>query len=752
MANRYAVETVFKAVDAMTAPLKNMEGSMKNLTGVSATVNSKIKNDMKSAERQLDAFGNKVKNGAKLVAAAAVAAIGAGFVAATKQYIEFDNALHSAGAAFSDIDASAANFEEQLKSLGTAAREVAAVTEFNAKDTADALATLARAGVQSNNAIALLPGVADLATAACVSLNDAVGMAVGGLNVMGLMTDDPVKLGDNMKYMADVMAYTADSANMSLVDVSEAINQGGNFFKTANNNLETFSASLTALAMNGIAGAEAGVHLRNIMTNLSAPTAKASKALAELGINTTDAEGNLYSIIDIVGQFQESLDGMGDAQKNEYLYNVFGKQNIAAFNALMNAGSESLNQFAIAAGNSFDAAGNKANAMRQSISNQIEVLKSGLTELGFKFVEAFREKGSNALQSLINWIQNFDPTTLINALVGITDAIAKMVQIVWALRVPILTVVGAIALYKTTIMGTVVAMKAWNAIQTIIKVAQIAWVAITQGTAAAHTMLTAALTAQTASAAAATTATGAMAAAEGTATAATTGFNLALLANPITWIVLAVIALIGVIILLATHWDQVTAALKNAWQWISNVASIVWDTLVGALQKAWEWVVNLAQGIWEHLVGAWNGFVNIIKSLVEPAINAIWTPIKKIIDAFSNGGILAGIKQIGVSILKWMLTPLQNILTLMSKIPGIGDKFAGINENINNWLSGMEYQNEDLDIQNTAPVTTAERYSYSQNTTTNNSNVTIGLEKGITSKVSGPAPGITITTASSGAF
>ena len=91
MASKYAVETVFKAVDAMTAPLKSMEGSMKSLGGVSAAVNSKIKNDLKSAEMQLNAFGKKIKNGAKLVAAAAVAAAGAALIDSTKKYISLDS-------------------------------------------------------------------------------------------------------------------------------------------------------------------------------------------------------------------------------------------------------------------------------------------------------------------------------------------------------------------------------------------------------------------------------------------------------------------------------------------------------------------------------------------------------------------------------------------------------------------------------------------------------------------------------------
>ena len=714
MASKYAVETVFKAVDAMTAPIKKIENEMNGLKGVSKAVSSKIKGDMKTAERQLNDFGKSCKNAAKNLLAIGAAAVGAGLVLATKQYIEFDSALHSAGAAFSDIDAGAADFEEQLTKVGKAARDVAAVTEFNAKDTADAMATLARAGVDSVNAVALLPGVADLATAAGVGLSEAVGMAVGSLNVLGKMSDDPVVLAENMKVLSDVMAYTADSANMSLTDVANATAQAGNFFNTANNDMYAMSAALTSLAQSGIAGAEAGVHLRNIMTNLSTP--KAQKELKALGINAVDSEGNLLNLTDIVGQFDKALDGMGDAEKNAILYNVFGKQNLAAFNALLNTGADALGEYSKRAEESFGAAATKAGAMRMSLANQIEVLKSGLTELGFKFVEAFKTKGSGALQNLINWVQQFDPTTLIAAVVSITDGISRLVSIIWALRAPIIAVVGAMTLYKAVIMGTVIAMKAWQAIQVIIKAAQIGWIALTHGLTAGKAALTAAIAAETAALGGETAATTA-------ATAAQTGFNIAMLANPVTWIVLGIIALIAAIVALAMNWDKVTAAMQKAWQWIKNVAEVIWNVLLGALQKLWE-------------------------------------PIANIINAFREGGFVAGIKQIGATILKWLLSPVQKLLGMLSHIPGIGGKIAEFNSGIDDFINSMTYEAQKEDekedqgagVTGYAPVTPAERYSYEQSTTVNESRMTIGLEKGVQAKVSGPAPGITIASASSGSF
>lgn len=706
MANRYAVETVFKAVDAMTAPIKRMESSSARLAGMGKLVSNRLKTDLKKAEMSLNRFGLAMKSTLKMAAVGATAALVAGFASATKSFIDFDSALHSAGAAFSDIDAKASDFEEQLEGIGAASRKVAAVTEFNAKNTADAMATLARAGVDSKNAIALLPGVADLATAASVDLNQAVSMAVGGLNTLGLMSDVPEELAKNMAYMSDIMAYTADSANMSLTDVSEAIKQGGAFFTTGNNDITTLSASLTALANRSIVGAEAGVHLRNIMTNLSSPTAAAAKTLAELGIQTQDSQGNLLNLTDIIDQLNNSMAGMGDAERNAALYSMFGKQNLAAANALLQTGKAALDQYGMAASNSMGAAATKATAMRQSISNQIEVLKSGLTELGFKFVEAFKSRGSEGLATLTAAVENFDPSSLIDGTVRVFDSIVKTCQVIWKLRGLIIAITSVMLTYKAVMLAVTIATKTQTAIMNLQKIAMIAWNGVTTaGTAIA-----------------------------GGFKVVMSALNTAFVTTPIGWIILgiaaAIAAVVSIVIVCVKHWDQITAAVGR--------------------------------------------FVDKCKNFLLPILDAITKPFKAIGTAFKDGGIVAGIKQIGVTILKWLLTPVQKLLGLISKIPLIGDTVAGWNDNITNWIDGMMYQadtteaavqknelqtsqkaddyakdSEGKSVSPTAayaPVTSGERYAYSRSESISESRMTIGVEKGVSSYLSGSAPGITVQT------
>lgn len=698
MASRYEVSTTFALVDRASAALKSIGASGDAVSG-------RLNASLLKAQERVTAFGETAKAAGKMLIGMGVAAAGTGLVIATKQYADFDAALHGAGAAFSDVDSSAADFEERLHEIGLSARAVAAATEFDAKQTADAMATLARAGVDSSNAIALLPGVADLATAACVEMNEAVGMAVGGLNVMGMMSDNPEILAQNMKRLSDVMAYTADSANMSLTDVSEAITAGGAFFKTANNDLNMFSASLTALANNSIVGAEAGTALRNIMTNLSAPTDKAAAALKSMGIATTDSSGNLLSLSDIVGQFNKAMVGMGDAERNANLYAIFGKQNIAAFNALLNTGADALEGYAATAANSMNAAMQKAEALRGSLINKLNVLKSALTEKGFQFVDAFAGKGGNFITELTESISNFDVTPLVNGLTTALNVITKIVQTAWTFRGVIIAVVAAMTTWRLVTDAIVIAQKAHNVITTVATGAQIAYASVIKGSTAAQSALAFATTGTKIATAIFTVVMKGAAFATGLMSSAVGVLNTLFVATPIGKIVLLIMGLIGVIVLCVKHWDSISAALKRVGDWFVWLGTSIANFVVGAWEAITGFFTNLYHRFMTFLFGenapAAEEFVAQMFEKVGAFFAGLWEKItvffgsvwEHITTFFVTIGESIGAFFVGI----WERTTTAFATAtegISSFFGGIWEKitgfFTGIGETLNGWVETIK--------------------------------------------------------------
>lgn len=144
-------------------------------------------------------------------------------------------------------------------------------------------------------------------------------------------------------------------------------------------------------------------------------------------------------------------------------------------------------------------------------------------------------------------------------------------------------------------------------------------------------------------------------------TVAQWAMNSAVLACPVTWIIVAIVAavaaLAAVIVLVIKYWDEIQAAaikaweaIKNAfataaewfntnvvqpvvnffvglWESISGAAVACWEAVSGAFIAAGEWfntnviqpIVNFFKGLWESIKSIWDTICNV----VEVAIMAI---------------------------------------------------------------------------------------------------------------------------------
>ncbi len=83
-------------------------------------------------------------------------------------------------------------------------------------------------------------------------------------------------------------------------------------------------------------------------------------------------------------------------------------------------------------------------------------------------------------------------------------------------------------------------------------------------------------------------------------------FTAALLANPMTWVVLGIMALIAAIILCVVYWDEIAAACGVAWEWIKSTASEGMNFL-------------------QSLPGLYLDFLGSIGSMFFEAGKALWT-------------------------------------------------------------------------------------------------------------------------------
>lgn len=69
--------------------------------------------------------------------------------------------------------------------------------------------------------------------------------------------------------------------------------------------------------------------------------------------------------------------------------------------------------------------------------------------------------------------------------------------------------------------------------------------------------------------------------------------TLALLSNPISWIVVAVLALIAVIVLIAVKTDWFQRIWRASWGWIKDAAGAAWDWIKSKSMAVWDWLQSV---------------------------------------------------------------------------------------------------------------------------------------------------------------
>jgi hypothetical protein len=266
------------------------------------------------------------------------------------------------------------------------------------------------------------------------------------------MSNDAAQTTANLTRISDVFAKTTTTSNTDLLALFESAKSGAPAFTAAGQSIESFSALVGTMANAGIKGSESGTSLRNMMLRLADATPAAQKVLDSLGITTRDEAGNFRDIIDILADFEKGLDGMGTAQRTAALSTVFGARSVTGVNVLLQTGTKTLREYRGQLEASAGSAAKMADAMRKSLTNQIEVLKSTLLEKGLQFVERFAERGGELLEKFTLFIRDVDIEPLIDGferLLSIAVGVGKFLKTFWPVILAVVAAIKILAAVQT---------------------------------------------------------------------------------------------------------------------------------------------------------------------------------------------------------------------------------------------------------------------------------------------------------------
>lgn len=351
----------------------------------------------------------------------------------------------------SKVQAISGATEDELATLEETAKNLGASTKFSASEVADGFQYMALAGWKTNDMVAAMPSILNLATASDMDLAEASDIVTDYLTAFGLTAEDSGKF-------VDQMSFAMSNSNTNVEQLGEAYKNCAATSTQLGYSLEDTTSALMVMANSGIKGGEAGTALSSIMTRLGNNTSSCRDILAEYGVEVYDTEGNVNSLSSILGGMKDVWANLTDEQKSNLSYIVAGK---SAQSELMTVLSDSEGAFENYAQGLQDCTGS-AQEMSDVMSNN---LKGDLTEqnsllegLGISIFEDFEEP----LRSVTNFINenvlgplidlNDDSGLVSSALSGVAVALGVL-AVALGISVLISSVSKAMAFLNTTLLA-----------------------------------------------------------------------------------------------------------------------------------------------------------------------------------------------------------------------------------------------------------------------------------------------------------
>ena len=539
-------------------------------------------------------------------------------------------------AGMSKVQAISGASTADMKRLSDMAKHMGATTKFSASESAEALSYMGMAGWKTDQMIAGLPGVMNLAAASGEDLGMVSDIVTDSLTAFGMKAEDTGRF-------VDVLAAAATNSNTNVSMMGETFKYAAPIAGALGYSVEDTALAVGLMANAGIKGSQAGTALRGALTRLEAPTKEVEKGMKMLGLNVKDLQG--MTLDQKLQTLRGAFAGLDESQKVQAASLLFGKQAMSGMLAIINTSESEYNKLKNAINNSSGAAKSMAEIMENNLKGSVTKLKSALEGAGIAIGEILAPKikvAVDKITELVSAFTNLDPSTqrLIVNIGLVVAAIGPMLMIISKVITTFTKLKAAYGAVKTGIQAfKLLSVKARLAFTLIRFIAAESLSAI-----------------------------GPMFAKVGV--AAKGAFAL-IAAHPFVAIAVAAAVAVGLII---ANWDKIGPKVKAVWEQVKTSASEAWEGIKADCAAFGEFFANLWSGIKE---GATQAFVGLKEGIVESwtglteALSAVWEGIK--------AGMVAAWQGIGTAVGEVVGTMKEYIMSTLQNIaPELGGIWDGV--------------------------------------------------------------------------
>ena len=210
------------------------------------------------------------------------------------------------------------------------AKELGATTKFSATESAAGAVELAKAGMTSQQIIDSLGATLQAAEANGISVGQAGKVAAVGMNQF-------TRSGESAAEILQIYTAAANASSTDILPLSAAMKNAAGTASLLGLNAAKTATFMALMGSKGIEAGAAGTQLKIALTNLSAVTPRAQKALDKLGIDVKSL--NLADPVSWLTVFSEKLKAVSsDAERIALIKPIMGEAVTGLLPILMEGG------------------------------------------------------------------------------------------------------------------------------------------------------------------------------------------------------------------------------------------------------------------------------------------------------------------------------------------------------------------------------------------------------------------------------